>query len=153
MLDNYKKQIGMRFKEFRVKKYGDEHGSKKACAEAFGFSQSQWANYEAGQSGLTLKNATKIAEKIGVSLLWLATGTPPMETKNAPPDNASGAAVTTPYLELFEQTAKTQALVHELFRRVLMGQFEEREFRRILVATDTAIQEALQSLAEGQESM
>lgn len=142
---NYRMSLGLRIKKYREKRFS----TAKECAEKYDVSPSMWTDMEKGRVVFSPEKIIELARFLNVSAGWLLTGE---ESEEKAPAGA-GARLISPDPELFDQLTKAQALFHQLYRRVMMGQFEAQELRRILLKTSKEIETELEHLGEGQESI
>jgi transcriptional regulator with XRE-family HTH domain len=76
---NMLKDMGKRLKKSRIKKFGNERGSHKRCADTLGITDAAWAAYESGRTEIGFGKVVFFAAFFDVSPAWLLTGEGEME--------------------------------------------------------------------------
>ncbi len=82
-VDNQLKELGLRLKDARLKKYGSIRGSAKKCAAALSMSPSAWSGYEAGRTEIGFTKLLYFADFFDIDAGWLLTGHEP-QAKTSP---------------------------------------------------------------------
>lgn len=76
---NISKEIGLRLKKLREKKFGNSHGSQKECALRLNITPGYWGSIEHGRKLLGLDKIYELADFFECDPEWLAFG---IERKN-----------------------------------------------------------------------
>lgn len=129
---NFYKDLGVRLKYSREKKYGKSRGTKKQCATDLGMSDQMWGDIESGRVKLNPEKIIFLAEFFDVDHGWLLTGEAKQKSAPAPSENRPAQANL--FVRFLSLMAEYDVLIREAggdyipaWNHILKEQVEEME--------------------------